>query len=113
MNRYVTAGIAADARAGRRVLVLVGHELERRLCFEEVARLVHADVASTVGREQIRFAHGGSVHFLRSLTSTHGRSADVVFVDHVFATRALDRGIDLAEQLAPCVQSTGGEIIRA
>lgn len=111
MNRYVAAGVLADMRAGRRVVVLCGTRPLARLAFAKVA-------AGAVDGETVRRANGeeriiakdgpGWVRFGRSGGTTfRGFSADVVLFD------VADPDRDALDAAAAIIAAApGGEVIR-
>ncbi len=113
MNRYTAQGIAMDALAGRRVLVVSRRQREARLAFEEMLDLTGEaarDVIAANGRELIQWPNGGSVAFVPGLGhSMRGMTADTVFLDD--RTGDDPEVVDMA--VACITTSSHGEIIRA
>lgn len=110
MNRYVLAGVAADARAGKRVLVVSVTQAVQRWTFDEIAALCEgANLRHTNGYQRIHFDNGGEVRFIseRSRAAGRGWSGDIVVVDF---------GVDdyaAMERFGPCIAaSPAGEFIR-
>lgn len=111
MNRYVAAGIAQDARDGRRVIVVSRQGAATRAAFSEIAQ--HAADATRVsranGRERIEFSSNGRVMFTTPMSAAHrGVPADIVYID------AVDLQHETLTNLTACLQaSRSGELIRA
>lgn len=110
MNRYAAAGVLADVRAGKRVLVVCGSNTMARVAFWAVTDqglTPDEKCYRTTGREKITAPGGGWARF-RSVHSLElrGVTADVVLLDTVATDEELS-------QLKACVASTGGEVLRA
>ena len=108
MNRYVIAGALADAKAGKRV-VLVGTGMSAYLGLvdhaPEVKRIMRAN-----GNERMDFTSGGSIRLLdhRRGGITPGLVADVIFLDADAAHTP--RVLESAHVAAA---ACNGEVIRA
>lgn len=105
MNRYVVQGLAADAQAGKAVIV----------CTRTSGLSVHAfadvqDVTKTTKTpddQRIDFASGGYIRIVPPLNANlRGLSVDVVYLDHG------SRGW-LNEDALAAVALRGGEVICA
>jgi len=83
MNRYAAAGIIADAKDGKHVVVLSINGRDSRCAFAEVAH--HAKDADRVhranGAERIDFTGGGQITFHRGVDSLRGTSADIIYLN--------------------------------
>lgn len=115
MNRYAALGITLDAHEGKRIVVLVARAAAIRHAMDEVMRvLVDADpddyqVRRAAGDERIQFISGGSIRFLSVGATTHGWTADVVFLDE-----DVDRMLNQDDWMnLRAVTQPAGEIIRA
>lgn len=86
MNRYTNAGVLADMRQGRRVLVLCQTQREARHAFTGMARhvLPSETVRRANGAERITAEDGqGWVAFASANGNAfRGMSVDVVVLDH-------------------------------
>lgn len=108
MNRYVIAGALADAKAGKRV-VLVGTGMAAYLGLvdhaPEVERIMRAN-----GKERVDFLSGGHIRLLdhRRGGIAPGLVADVIFLDADAAHTP--RVLESAHVAAA---SCNGEVIRA
>lgn len=111
MNRYIAAGVLADMRDGRRVLVLSETQRIARLAFAEVAQgtLPGEKVRRANGEEAIYAEHGsGCVLFAsdRSLRA-RGLTMDVVVFD------GSDRSWEQFKAIKPTLAGSPiGEVIR-
>lgn len=114
MNRYAAAGIATDARDGRRILVVTRDSTAARLAFNDICRLTHgADrIIRANGGERIEHRNGGRVLFTTPRSTSHrGVTVDTIYVD-AGADPLLDEG--RWHDLLPCIAaSPDGEVIRA
>lgn len=110
MNRYAAAGVLADVRAGKRVLVVAGsNTLARVALWDVTGQGLSSDekVHRSNGREKIESPSGGWARFRSVHGSVRGLTADVVLLDTVASDE------ELAE-LKLCIASApGGEVIRA
>ncbi|MFB7843621.1 hypothetical protein [Microbacterium sp. NPDC056052] len=86
LNRYVAAGMVAEAHEGRRILVLSIHGRDARASMDEC--LHHADEADLLrvtranGAERITFNSGGRIIFRSVQGHGHrGVSVDTVYAD--------------------------------
>lgn len=108
MNRYVIAGALADAKAGKRV-VLVGTGMAAYLGLvdhaPEVERIMRAN-----GKERVDFLSGGCIRLLdhRRGGIAPGLVADVIFLDSDAAHTP--RVLESAHVAAA---ACNGEVIRA
>lgn len=110
MNRYAAAGLLADVRAGKRVLVVCGSSASARDAFGNVTdQGLHDGEKSfrSYGHERIEAPSGGWVRF----RSVHGRghrgvTADVVLLD----TAVSDE--EMADLMACVACVPHGEVLR-
>lgn len=112
MNRYATEGIARDARAGRRILVVTRDRREARNAFEEIADLTHdaKRISRTNGAERIDHHNGGRIAF----TTPRSHSARGLTLDTIYLDSGVDPTPDFLAELVPCLStSPTGELIRA
>ncbi|WP_336642325.1 hypothetical protein [Microbacterium sp. MMO-56] len=112
MNRYAAAGIANDARDGRRILVVTHNRREAHHAFEDIARLTHnaKRIRRTNGAERIDHHNGGSVHF----TTPRSHGARGLTLDTIDLDTGVEPTPDLTTELTPCLAtSRDGELIRA
>ena len=111
VNRYVEAGLLADARDGRTVVVIQPRRRDAHSTFMALAQEAR-DSASAVlranGRERIDFPSGGRVQFHTPGPGMRGVSADVVFIEGWNELSEAQRS-----EIAPVVCARGGEVIRA
>jgi hypothetical protein len=114
MNDLRASRSDADARDGRRVLVITRDGTAARLAFDEICRLTHgADrIIRANGGERIEHRNGGRVLFATPRSTGHrGVSVDTIYVD-AGADPLLDEG--RWTDLLPCIAaSRDGEVIRA
>lgn len=113
MNRFVAAGLLADAAEGKEIIIATADRRSCREAFtlvEDAAlRLAHrfpfARVLRSAGSERIFMCSGGWLRFVSGRNSLRGLTADIVYVDDAAAER---------EPAEPVVMSRpGGEVIRA
>ena len=117
MNRYVVAGMVAEAREGRRIMVLAHDGNMAREWMDECIR--HADAADVIrasranGAERIWFYSGGIIVFRSVQGHGHrGISVDTVYVDAGADEKLRDRA-GWASIAACTAASPTGEVIRA
>ena len=108
MNSYVVTGLLAEARDGKRVIVLSENGAGARHVFELLADEAGSEVAirRRHGEESISFPDSdGRIHFSSVRSGLRGWVADVVFVD-------CDPTIEQLQVLAPVVASRrGGRVV--
>lgn len=112
MNRYAAEGIARDAHAGRRVLVVTRDRREARNALEEIADLTHdaKRIRRANGAERIDHHNGGLVTF----TTPRSHSARGLTLDTIYLDNGVDPTPDYLAELVPCLSaSPTGELIRA
>lgn len=112
MNRYAAAGIVADAKAGRRVLVLTVTERAMRDVVDGIRREEPvAQYARVNGRDTIRIDGAEPILIQPVLATVRGYSVDIIYLD-TDADRCLtlDDWRGLQTVLAT---SSVGEIVRA
>lgn len=97
MNRYTVAGVLADMRKGRRVLVLAGTQNLARAAFVEAARSIMPGerVRRANGDEEINVEGGDGRVLFRSIGSGgyRGLSVDVVVFAGLLPTREMLQAI--------------------
>lgn len=87
MNKYTAIGIAFDAAANRkRIVVVAPREQERRAALDIFASLdliskENARIRRANGSERIDFHTGGSIIFKSARQTTRGYSVDVIYVE--------------------------------
>lgn len=111
MNRYAAAGIANDARDGRRILVVTRDRREARHAFDDITNLTHGAkrITRANGAEHIEHHNGGRVLF----TTPRSRSARGLTLDTIYLDTGVDATPDLLNELLPCLAtSRDGELIR-
>lgn len=112
MNRYAAEGIARDAHAGRRILVVTRNHREARNAFDEIAKLTHdaKRIRRANGAERIDHHNGGLVTF----TTPRSHSARGLTLDTIYLDSGVDPTPDFFADLVPCLSaSPTGELIRA
>ena len=112
MNRYTAAGIANDARDGRRILVVTRDRREARDAFEEIADRTYGakSIHRANGAEHIEHHNGGRVCF----TTPRSRGARGLTLDTIYLDAGVEATPEMVAELVPCLAtSTTGELIRA
>lgn len=85
MNRYAAAGIASDAAAGHRVLVVTRIHAETHAVLEQI--VTHSDtqpaqVNRAKGAESITYPSGGKVRIVAARSTGHrGITADTLYLE--------------------------------
>lgn len=119
MNKYTATGIAFDAAANRkRIVVVAPCEQERRAALDIFASLdlmsaENARVCRANGSERIDFHTGGSIIFKSARQTTHGYSVDAIYVeeDVVRHTLSPEQWVQWQTESLPSLALSRGELV--
>lgn len=114
MNRYVAAGLLADAHAGKHVLYVGENQSMARHALDVVAREAEQQPAElkgvrrSHGREQVTSVSGGTIRFTGQRSdAVRGMEIDVVYAD----VHASDHRRSVVERCAPALSFTRGALL--
>lgn len=111
MNRYVVEGMVNDLLRSKRILYIGQNMAQATHALESVADSLrdadHFTIYRAHGHEIIQHDGGGWIRFTSTRSRAgRGLAADVVFCD-------CDPSVELFTEIAPIVNATNGEVMRA